>query len=139
MPDGTYDFSPGPAAVVGATWRVLEAHPFLVLTSQLSFSAARTRRSGTEESTVGYEAFDLRLGGLFGTTLFDIVSPYAAARIFGGPVFWHYQGASVTGTDLYHYQIGAGVGVLVASRVDLFAEAIPLGERALSAGLHVAF
>jgi len=139
MPDGVYDFSPGPTAVAGASWRVLEARPFLILTSQLSFTAARTHRVGTEEPTTGYEAFDLRLGGLFGTTLFDLVSPYAAARVFGGPVFWHYQNGAVTGTDLYHYQVGAGVAVLVASRVDVYAEAIPLGERALSAGLDVAF
>jgi len=137
LPDGRHDFSPGPTAFIGASWRVFDADAFLVLTSLLSFSAARTQLQG--EPSVGYEAFDLRLGAELGTTLFGVLRPYIPVRVFGGPVFWKYQGESVDGTDTHHYQVGLGLGVAVSRRVGVFAEGIPLGERALSLGLAAAF
>ena len=137
MPDGRHDFSPGPTAFVGAAYQVFDADAFLVLTSLLSFSAARTQRSG--ESSVGYEAFDLRLGAEFGTTLLQGLRPYVPLRVFGGPVFWRYTGQAVSGTDTHHFQIGAGLNVRVSRRVAVFAEGIPLGERAISGGLAAAF
>jgi hypothetical protein len=136
-PDGRHDFSPGPTAFIGASWRVFDADAFLVLTSLLSFSAARTRLQG--EPSVGYEAFDLRLGAELGTTLFGMLRPYIPVRVFGGPVYWKYQGESVTGTDTHHYQVGLGLGVHVARGIGVFAEGIPLGERALSLGLAATF
>jgi hypothetical protein len=60
-------------------------------------------------------------------------------RAFGGPVFWRYQGVAVTGTDTHHYQLGAGLALGLGERVGLFAEGIPLGEQALSAGVSVSF
>ena len=137
MPNGRHDFSPGPTAFIGASWRVFDADAFLVLTSLLSFSAARTQLQA--EPSVGYEAFDLRLGAELGTTLLGVLRPYLPVRVFGGPVFWKYQGASVDGTDTHHYQVGLGLGVAVARRVGVFAEGIPLGERAVSVGLAAAF
>jgi hypothetical protein len=38
-----------------------------------------------------------------------------------------------------HYQVGAGVAVAVARQMEIFAEGVPLGERALAAGLSIAF
>jgi hypothetical protein len=138
LPDGIHDFDAGPTAQVGASWQVLTGRPFVILTSLLSLSAATTSLQNTQES-IGYEAFDLRIGAVAGLTVFDIVSPYALARVFGGPVFWHYQGRAVTGTDVSHYQVGAGVAVAVARQMEIFAEGVPLGERALAAGLSIAF
>jgi hypothetical protein len=135
-PDGRHEFSPGPTAFLGASWRVFDADYFLVLTSLLSFSAARTRLGS--DPTVGYEAFDLRLGAEFGTTLFRVLRPYVPVRLFGGPVYWQYQGESVTGTDTHHYQVGLGLGVALSRRIGLFAEGIPLGERSVSLGLAAA-
>jgi hypothetical protein len=54
-------------------------------------------------------------------------------------VFWTYQGASEVGTDTHHYQVGGGFALLVARRVDLFVEGVPLGEQAVAAGADVAF
>jgi hypothetical protein len=133
MPDGRYDFSPGPTALLGASWQVVDRDVFVLLTSALSFSAARTR--SPLNSSAGYEAFDLRLGAEVGTTVFKVFRPYIPARVFGGPVYWHYRGASVTGTDIYHYQLGAGMVLRLANRINLYAEGIPLGERAVSLGL----
>jgi hypothetical protein len=134
MPDGRHDFSPGPTALVGAAWRVFDNDSeFILLTSLLSFSAARTQLNS--DPSVGYEAFDLRLGGEFGTTLFGVLRPYIPLRVFGGPVYWKYQGSSVTGTDTHHYQVGLGLGVHITKQFGAFAEGIPLGERAVSLGL----
>ena len=143
-PEGTHDFSAGPTAAVGASWRLLDkARPFVLLTGNLSFSAARTTLSTppgeATAASVGYEAFDLRLGALVGTTVLRVLTPYAVGRVFGGPIYWKYQGRSVTGTDTHHYQVGAGLTVAVIRRFNLFAEGIPLGERSLSAGTAITF
>ncbi len=137
-PDGRYEFSPGPTALIGASYRVVDRETwFLTLTSLLSFSAARTQLGN--DPTIGYEAFDLRLGGEIGTTLFGVLRPYVPVRVFGGPVYWKYRGESITGTDTHHYQVGLGLGVRLARNFGAFAEGIPLGEQALSLGLAASF
>jgi hypothetical protein len=140
---GVYDFSPGPTAAIGTSYRLVQGtKPFVILTANLSFSAATTQLSGPDAASnpkVSYDAFDLRGGALVGTTLWRVLSPYAVVRAFGGPVYWQYQGTNVTGTDAHHYQVGAGLTLVIARRVDLFAEGIPLGERSLAAGGALAF
>jgi len=132
----TYDFSPGPAAVAGVAFRLLdEPLYFAHLTSQVSAVWSRTRHDG--EASVPYSAYDLRLGGELGLNLVEVLHPYVVGRVFGGPVFWRYRGESVTGTDIHHYQVGIGLGVGIARRLAVLAEAIPLGEQALSLGLSL--
>ncbi len=133
MPDGRYEFSPGPSTLLGASWRAVDRDVFVILTSVLSFSANKTK--SPSNSTAGYEAFDLRLGAEIGTTVFKVFKPYIPVRVFGGPTYWHYLGASVTGTDTHHYQLGAGAVLQVVNRLNVYAEGIPLGERAVSFGL----
>jgi hypothetical protein len=60
-------------------------------------------------------------------------------RVFGGPVYWQYQGSSVTGTDAHHYQLGVGLTVVAGGRVNVFAEGVPVGERSFAAGTAFAF
>lgn len=133
-PDGKHTFSPGPIAALGLDYRAFDdGRYFLVLTSGLSFTAAQTQRS--DDPTVGYEALDLRIGAQLGVQLANIVRPYVVTRAFGGPVFWRNQGKAVTGTDTHHYQVGLGTGVNLTKKLNLFAEGIPFGERAVSAGL----
>ena len=138
-PDGDHEFEPGPSFAAGATYRLLEGQPFLAFSGVLSAAFASTRAPGADASTTGYEAFDLRLGVVFGVSLFDVLSPYAVARVFGGPVLWRYDGRDRTGTDTSHFQLGAGFSLLIAKHLDLFFEGIPLGEQALSAGLAALF
>jgi hypothetical protein len=136
LPDGQHEFSPGPTASLGADYRFFDdGRWFALLTSVLSFSAARTRLAGNP--SVGYEAFDVRVGAQFGIDIADTLRPYATARAFGGPVFWRYGGAAVTGTDTHHYQLGAGLGVRISRQLSAYAEGIPLGERAVSVGVGV--
>ena len=139
-PTGRYDFSPGPTAAVGASWRFGTGdRPFVLLTSNLSFSASTTHASdgGAATGSVGYDAFDLRLGALVGMTVLEVLRPYAVGRVFGGPVYWQYQGANVTGGDTHHYQIGAGLTATIGRRFSLFAEAVPLGERSIAGGAAI--
>ena len=66
------------------------------------------------------------------------MSPYAAARVFGGPILWSEGDEHRLGTDRYHVQIAGGVSLRLGP-VDVFAEGAPLGERSLSAGLGVSY
>jgi hypothetical protein len=126
-----FDFAPGFVSALGASFRIVDAKaaiPFVLLTAQLSYPSTLT-------GGVAYNALDIRAGVATGWTLLDILTPYVVARAFGGPVFWRYQGDAVTGTDVYHYQAGAGLSLLLGRRVDLFVEGVPLGELGVAAGL----
>lgn len=136
VPDGKHELSPGPTALLGAAYRVFDdGRYFIQLTATLSFAAARTQLN--DDATVGYRAFDLRLGGEFGVQLANIFRPYAIARAFGGPVFWRYEGRSVRGHDTHLYQLGAGASLRLAKSLNVFVEGVPLGERAVSLGVGV--
>lgn len=138
LPEGNVHFSPGPIASLGLDWRAWQSGPwFALLTSSLSASFARTHLAGSPAES--YSAFDLRLGGQVGVELARLLQPYALARVFGGPVFWRWQGEDVTGTDTHHYQLGAGLALRLGARGNLFVEGVPLGERALSAGVGLGF
>jgi hypothetical protein len=89
--------------------------------------------------TVGYNAFDLRVGVAVGKTFLDVLSPYLAARLFGGPILWELEGEDVTGTDQHHVQIAFGLAASLPRGFDLFAEGAPFGERAATVGAGVAF
>lgn len=152
-PDGRHAFQPGLLGLVGASYRVYggpeldergegrQRNPFVVLTSALSFNLTSTRHeaAGTDRGRVPYRAFDLRFGALVGLTLADRFRPYALARVFGGPVFWRYQGSAVTGTDMYKFQLGGGMSVALGGGFAVFAEGVPLGERGASGGAAMAF
>jgi hypothetical protein len=132
-----YEFRPGLLAALGASWRVLDAEgarPFVALTGQLAFALASTRAAGVAEApSTGYQAADLRIGAVAGWPLLQALTPYALARLFGGPVWWEYQGANLLGGDVHHFQIGAGL-LLRLGPIDVFAEGVPLGEQALVGG-----
>jgi len=134
LPDGEHQFTPGPAALLGADYRAYDdGRYFLLLTSGFSFTAARTHAPG--EANQSYTAFDLRLGAQFGIELARVFRPYVLARVFGGPILWHYNGKAVTGTDAHHYQLGAGAAVRVSKTLNIFVEGVPLGEQAVALGV----
>jgi hypothetical protein len=131
-----YAMAPGFAGIVGVSWRVVDADgaiPFVLLTSQLSYGSSST------SGGVGYDALDLRVGAAVGTTLWKVLAPYAVGRAFGGPVYWRYQGASIVGTDDHHWQVGAGLSLVLARKVDVFVEGVPLGELGVTAGAGLSF
>jgi hypothetical protein len=125
-----------------ASYRAIDegdVRPFVLLTGSLGASLAWTSpRAGTAGSSETMTAFDGRLGVAAGKTIANVVTPYLLARAFGLPILWRDQGAAVTGTDAYHYQLGAGA-VARAGRFDVLVEGVPLGERVVVGGLGVAF
>lgn len=139
-PDGAYALGPGWIAAASYSYRLVDfalPRPFVLLTGTLAATSARSERAdGTAAGT--FSAFDARVGATAGYTFADVLSPYLAARVFGGPVSWRYGGAAVTGTDDYHYQPAVGA-VLAYANVDLNVEWAFLGERALSLGLGASF
>ncbi len=112
--------------------------PFLVLGISGGASGAGTREelapAGASPETASLYAFDVRAGVTVGKTFWSTISPYAAARVFGGPVFWSYAGQSVLAGDIYHFQVGLGMVTALPRGFDLFAEVVPLGERAVTLG-----
>ena len=87
-----------------------------------------------------FTALDLRVGAIAGKTIANVFTPYVTARAFGGPITWRFDGANVTGTDLYKYQLGGGLSLaLLDRRLDVFAEGIALGERGIAAGVGTTF
>lgn len=77
----------------------------------------------------------MRVGLVAGYTVFDRLTPYAVARVFGGPVFWR----GGVGTDAYHLQLGLGLVVGLPGGFDLAAEVVPLGEQRAVASVGVSF
>jgi hypothetical protein len=134
------DVGAGGALSVGASWLGVyedERRPFLQLAGTFGFSTVTAISDDGERHRL--TAGDLRLGALVGKTFFSRVTAYAAARVFGGPVFWRLGGESVVGGDTHHFAVGAGAILRLPGRVDVFAEGMALGERSVSLGAGVAF
>lgn len=133
---------PGFAAFTGIAGRVVDgrgALPVVQLTATFSATHAITHASASSE-TPRFTAFDLRAGAIASKTIADVFTPYVTARVFGGPVYWRLDGADVTGTDLYKYQLGGGLSLaLFERRLDVFVEGVPLGERGVAAGIGTTF
>lgn len=128
---GTAESAPGAVASVGLAGVLLEQgewNPFLQLSGSFAFSYFRV----LEET---YTALDVRVGLVAGYTFFERLTPYAVLRAFGGPVFY----GGLTGTDLYHVQLGLGVVLGLPWGLDLSVEFIPLGEQRISGGLGISF
>jgi len=104
-----------------------------------SFSASASRTTTTEAvpraSSVGLTAFDLARGGITAGRAFGLVSPYLLARAFGGPVLWEIDGMDLAGTDVYHFQLGAGVSASTPWGLSVLLDISALGEQAASLGV----
>jgi hypothetical protein len=129
------DVGAGLVASIGASWLpVYEGRwrPFLLASATVA--ASRTTAISDDGIRHGLAAGDFRLAALVGKS-FGPVVPFLGARAFGGPVWWRLGGQSVVGGDVHHYAVGAGFTLRLPARFDLFAEAMPLGERSATAGL----
>jgi hypothetical protein len=144
--DTRYTISPGWLVTASYSRLLLEgrgALPFLLLGTSVGGSGASTRRLSSggamSSSSVSLYAFDVRVGLTVGKTFWNAISPYAAVRAFGGPVFWNIDGQTRSGTDRLHFQVAAGMVSSLPGGVDLFAEGSPGGERAVTIGGGVSF
>jgi hypothetical protein len=140
---------------VSSSWRLLDGRGrfplFALLSLTLAGSGVGTERAAAAssltqsvppsalDSSASMYAVDARLGLIFGKTFWDVFTPYAGARLFGGPVFWRFRGEDVIGGDTRHIQLALGASSSLPGGVDLFAEVAPFGERAATVGGGVAF
>jgi hypothetical protein len=132
-----YDLAPGWIVAVSGSYQLFGDPgrvPFLVATLTFGTSGTHSTQRGGSERT-SFSTTDLRVGVMFGYTLWKRVSPYAAVRGFGGPVAWHHAGLPYTGTDRHHYTLGGGVSVSLPLGLDVRVDGSALGERSVSAGL----
>ncbi len=132
---------PGWVAAAGISWQLLDGasgRPFSTVAGTLAASSAPTVRVDTKAQAT-LTSLDVKGTAIIGKTFAGRFSPYVGAALFGGPVFWAIDGASVTGTDKFHYQVLAGMSVALPRALDLFVEGSALGERSLAAGLGASF
>ena len=113
--------------------------PFLTTTLAYGLSFAGTEEVGAPDERESLNASDLRLGVLFGMTFWDAWSPYAAGRLFAGPISWRRDGEDATGSDRHHYAVGVGSSLIIGEGFVLVADAAFLGERSISGGASFAF
>ena len=138
--DTRFSLDPGWIVSAGATYRLLGGAGtdwFVLMGGAVAASGGVTRDAADRAEDM--YAIDLRLTAIAGRTFFDVLSPYLVGRAFGGPILWRYDGRERLGTDKYHFQIGAGLLVTLPAHFDVFAEAVPLGERAAVAGAGYSF
>lgn len=108
--------------------------PFVALAA--SVSGAMVRADADDERAHSWWAFDARAGATVGKTLGGRWVPYASVRGFGGPVYWTLMGDGVSGGDRYHVTLGGGL-IVRLGRVDVTAEAMPLGEQSFALGVSL--
>ena len=136
----SHDVNPGGIASVGFEYIAhvgADYTPSIDLSLFISGSMTETTHTLTDKNT-RYFASDARLSARAGWNLKGNIFPYAAARVFGGPVRWELDGKDITGGDIHHYQLAIGT----AARIGLFSayfEWAGRGEQAVSAGLGVAW
>ncbi len=143
-PIGRATFSPGVLASVSLSHLIVPstgyARPFVLLSFTLAGVWAPTQLDGT---TSDYVAFDFSASVAAGASIKfgrHALSPFIAGRLFGGPVFWTYQGSTVLGTDAYKYSLGPGLAASFEhGRVGLSLGAGLLGEKSLRGGVSVSF
>ena len=73
------------------------------------------------------------------TVVMEPARLYAAGRVFGGGFRWEGATPPLSGGDSHQYQLGGGAAFDLPGRVDVLVEAMPLGERSLTAGAGFSF
>jgi hypothetical protein len=145
---GSLRFPGEPAVDLGVGWIVganasglvvaeRAARPFILASLSAAYSATKSN-AGAGGTAATYIGRDVRLGVAVGKS-FGWFRPYAAARVFGGGFRWEGTTPATTGGDSHLYQVGAGAAIDLPRHLDIVVEAMPLGERSVTAGMGVSF
>ncbi len=136
----SYVMDPGWLVRLGATWMALDGSgpwPFVALSASLAASGVNTTGPGGVKAPL--TSLDAGLSASAGKSIAGIVAPYVGAKVFGGPVFWQLAGASVTGTDVAHWQVAFGVAANLPLGIDLLVEWAPFGATSAVGQVGFAF
>ena len=136
--DHRWEFGVGGFGVVSASYTVLDGAgelPFLVAGLVVGASGAGTD-DGAERAT--FVAIDARASLTIGKMFWRAFAPYAVLRLFGGPALWQRADTSFTGSDVHHYQLGAGM-LVTGEVLGAVLEVVPLGERNVTLGATASF
>ena len=128
---GDAGFGGGALAFVGASYRALAPDGALPMVTVAVTAAAAVARAAGEPFT----STDLKLAASAAWPIARVLAPYLGAAVFGGPIF--YRGG-IRG-DRYHYQLIAGVALVLPKGFDLFIEGSPVGARSLSGGVGLTY
>ena len=109
--------------------------PFVLASLSFAYSVTDAEPTG---GTGTFTGRDVRLGVAVGKS-FGLARPYLAARGFGGGYRWTGTAPATSGGDRHLYQVGAGVALDLPGDLDVLVEAMPLGERSLTAGAGWSF
>jgi hypothetical protein len=127
----------GGATLAGAlTWLAVYERgrrPFVA--TSLSLGALVLRAVADDNTARTLSAWDVRGGAMVGKTFAGVIVPYAAVRVFGGPVFWRLAGKGVVGGDRYHVTAGLGLVLRLPARLSVSLEGMPLGERSAAGAI----
>jgi hypothetical protein len=133
-----HDIGAGVVGAIGVSRQWARGPWFVTGSATFSGSRVTSTEATPGAATEPLLALDGRLGAIAGRRL-DVVSPYLLARAFGGPVMWTVDATDVTGSDVHHYQLGAGASVTTAGGLSLVVDVSALGERAASLGASMRF
>jgi hypothetical protein len=131
---GTHDLSAGFVGGLAAARQWKHGGRLLVTgSSRHGAGGASTHAAGAADDP-RLVAGDVRVGLIAGRTFGEIWNPYVLARGFGGPIWWSIDGMDVTGTDTRHFQLGAGLSVVMSIGLTIVVDVSALGERGASLG-----
>lgn len=135
-----YNLKPGGFAAIGFEYNAIIGKgykPYVDLSVILGVAMAETDNSDNKSKT-DYISTDVRLDIRSSWKVNNRFFPFAAVRVFGGPIMWNIDGDDVAGTDIYHYHLSIGSAVKVGPTV-AFLEWAGLGEQSFKAGLSFAW
>jgi hypothetical protein len=135
-----YDIEPGwlTSATIAREWLGRSGHGWFVSTA-LIVGVSGTHTTNPDAGRTSLVAQDNRISVVAGKTVGGVFSPYATARVFGGPVMWRRGDQDVVGGDVHHYAIGAGGSFTISGVVDIVGETTLIGEKTFSLGVSVSF
>jgi hypothetical protein len=137
-----YDTKPGWVGTLTGAYRWTDQPgrvPLFVTTLTLGASRSPIRERGGAGERSSVMSDDLRLGAIVGWTFGRVWAPYAALRVFGGPVTFNQDGSERVGSDRHHFALAVGSNFVIAEQLELSVDWAYLGERGISGGFNVAF